>query len=168
MNILLDVPFKSQLDNRFNPTGACNVTSIAMCLEYLGYKSGSKEQLEDELYRYMTDTGLNRHSPQDLAQVVRDYGFSDDFTDRATIPQCQAWLASKNPIVMHGYFTNFGHIITGVGYDQTGFIVHDPYGEWFRSGYRNDLSGRNLHYSYELIKEKCIPDGSFWVHFISK
>jgi len=168
MGIRLDIPFKSQLDNRFNPTGACNVTAIAMCLEYLGYRSNSGLQLEDELYKYMTDTGMNRHSPYDLAQVVRDYGFNDDFSDRATISQCQAWLKASMPIVMHGYFTNFGHIITGVGYDDTGFWVNDPYGEYFRSGYRTDLSGKYLHYSYELIKEKCIPDGSFWVHFISK
>jgi len=168
MTVRLDVPYKSQLDNRFNPTGACNVTAIAMCLEYLGYKSDSREQLEDELYRYMTDIGLNRHSPHDLAQVVQDYGYSDTFKSNATIEECKLWLKSGSPIVMHGYFTNFGHIITGVGYDDNGFIVHDPYGEYFRTGYRTDLSGKNLHYSYKLIKEKCIPDGSFWVHFISK
>jgi hypothetical protein len=55
-----------------------------------------------------------------------------------------------------------------VGYDEFGFIVHDPYGEWFSSGYRTDLSGSYLHYSYRLITRVCIPDGSFWVHFISK
>jgi len=55
-----------------------------------------------------------------------------------------------------------------VGYDEYGFIVHDPYGEWFSSGYRTDLSGSYLNYSYLLIRRVCIPDGSFWVHFISK
>ncbi|MEG4323073.1 MULTISPECIES: C39 family peptidase [unclassified Microcoleus] len=168
MSVILNVPFKSQLDNKFNPTGSCNVTSIAMCLEYLGCVSKSALQLEDELYQYITHTGLNPHSPYDLAQIVVHYGYSDSFKVDATITECQAWLKSGMPIVMHGYFTNFGHIITGIGYDDTGFWVHDPYGEWFDTGYRTDLSGANLHYSYNLIKEKCIPDGSFWVHFISK
>lgn len=168
MSIRLDVPFKSQLDNKFNPTGACNVTSIAMCLEYLGHRQISNLQLEDELYKYMTDFALNRHSPYDLARVVRDYGYSDNFKSDATMDECKLWLKSGMPVVMHGYFTNFGHIITGVGYDNKGFWVHDPYGEWFNTGYRTDLSGENLHYSYQLIKEKCIPDGSFWVHFIGK
>ncbi|NEN93768.1 MAG: peptidoglycan-binding protein, partial [Okeania sp. SIO3H1] len=31
-----------------------------------------------------------------------------------------------------------------------------------------DLSGAYLHYSYRLIRNVCMPDGSFWVHFISK
>ncbi|HEY9838056.1 MAG TPA: peptidoglycan-binding domain-containing protein, partial [Vampirovibrionales bacterium] len=30
-SVRLNVPFKSQMDNYYNPSGACNVTSIAMC-----------------------------------------------------------------------------------------------------------------------------------------
>lgn len=168
--VRLNVPYKSQLDNWYNPTGSCNVTSIAMCLEYLGVKRYDLRffQLEDELYRYMIDIGLNRHSPQDLAKVVRDYGRRDDFTVWGTIEQVQQHLATGNPAIIHGYFTWFGHIIVLVGYDENGFIVHDPYGEWFSSGYRTDLSGAFLHYSYNLIRNTCIPDGQFWVHFISR
>jgi hypothetical protein len=45
------------------------------------------------------------------------------------------------------------------GYDQKGFFVNDPFGEWFESGYRNDFSGENLHYSNRLIQSKCSPEG---------
>ena len=164
--IKLNVPFKSQLDNRLNPTGSCNVTSIAMCLAYLGVQPQGVDQLEDELYRYMQRQGLSRHSPGDLAQVVRDYGKKDDFTVWGTFERCRNHIAAGNPCVIHGYFTSFGHIIVLVGYDDKGFIVHDPYGEWFASGYRTDLSGEFLHYSYGLIERTCIPDGQFWVHYI--
>ncbi|MCU0540771.1 MAG: C39 family peptidase [Oscillatoriaceae cyanobacterium Prado104] len=163
----LNVPFKSQLDNRLNPTGACNVTSIAMCLAYFGVEPQGVDQLEDELFQYMLRKGLSRHSPEDLAQVVRDYGKKDDFTVWGTFERCRDHLAAGNPCVIHGYFTSFGHIIVLVGYDDKGFIVHDPYGEWFSSGYRTDLSGEFLHYSYGLIQRTCIPDGQFWVHYIS-
>jgi uncharacterized protein YvpB len=168
--VRLNVPFKSQLDNWYNPTGSCNVTSIAMCLEYLGVRRYDLRyrQLEDELYRYMLDSGLSRHSPQDLAKVVRDYGRRDDFTVWGTIDRAKEHIAKGNPVVVHGYFTSFGHIIVLVGYDQNGFIVHDPYGEWFSTGYRTDLSGAFLHYSYNLIRNTCIPDGQFWTHFISR
>jgi uncharacterized protein YvpB len=168
--VRLNVPYKSQLDNWYNPTGSCNVTSIAMCLEYFGVKRYDLRfsQLEDELYRYMIDIGLSRHSPHDLAKVVRDYGRRDDFTVWGTIDAVKEHLANGNPAVIHGYFTWFGHIIVLVGYDDNGFIVHDPYGEWFSTGYRNDLSGAFLHYSYNLIRNTCIPDGQFWVHFISR
>jgi uncharacterized protein YvpB len=168
--VRLNVPFKSQLDNWYNPTGSCNVTSIAMCLEYLGVRRYDLRyrQLEDELYRYMLDSGLSRHSPQDLAKVVRDYGRRDDFTVWGTIDRAKDHIAKGNPVVVHGYFTSFGHIIVLVGYDQNGFIVHDPYGEWFSTGYRTDLSGAFLHYSYNLIRNTCMADGQFWTHFISR
>ncbi|MEI2418956.1 C39 family peptidase [Arthrospira platensis SPKY2] len=168
--INLNVPFYSQLDNHYNPTGSCNVTSVAMCLSYLGVRPGGVySQLEDELYRYMIDRGLSRHSPYDLAKVVRDYGHKDTFRTDATIEDCKNHLFNKKmPLIIHGYFTSFGHIIVIRGYSDNGFFVNDPYGEWFSTGYRTDLTGENLLYSYELIKRTCIPDGSFWVHFIDR
>ncbi|MBE9164190.1 C39 family peptidase [Tychonema sp. LEGE 06208] len=164
----IDVPFKSQLDNVLNPTGSCNVTSIAMCLAFFGVKPKGSGQLEDELYKYMESQNLSRHSPQDLAQVVRDYGLKDDFTAAGSIDRCCRHIQAGNPCVIHGYFTSFGHIIVLIGFDEKGFFVHDPYGEWFPSGYRTDFSGESLHYSYKLIERLCIPDGQFWVHYISK
>lgn len=165
--VRLDVPYKSQLDNWYNPTGSCNVTSIAMCLEYLGV-SPKYGQLEDELYEYALTRGYSRHSPYDLARIVRDYQRRDVFKDNAKIEEIQDWLVAGNPVVMHGYFTYFGHIVVAVGFDDAGFFVHDPYGEWFSTGYRTDLSGSYLHYSYRLIRRLCMPDGDFWVHFISR
>ena len=164
-----NVPYRSQLDNWFNPTGACNVTSIAMCLEYLkASRRLSYGQFEDELYEYALNRGYSRHNPYDLARIVRDYGCQDYFTEYAIIEDVLDWVSAGNPAVIHGYFTSFGHILVVVGYDEYGLIVHDPYGEWFSTGYRTDLSGAYLHYSYGLIRRLCIPDGNFWVHFISK
>ncbi|MEG3842598.1 C39 family peptidase [Microcoleus sp. herbarium14] len=167
--VKLDILYRSQRDNALNPTGACNVTSVAMCLLWGGVTPQNKKvQLEDELYRYMESRQLSRHSPQDLATVVRDYGLNDNYTATGTIDAVKKHLSSGNPVITHGYFTAFGHIIVLVGYDSTGFIVHDPYGEWHATGYDTSVSGAYLHYSYELIKRTCIPDGLFWVHFISK
>ncbi|MCT7975896.1 C39 family peptidase [Laspinema olomoucense] len=174
--IKLPVPYKCQRDNAYNPDGSCNVTSIAMCLEYLKIpRKHSQGQFEDELYQYALDQGLSRHDGEHLAQIVRDYGAKDNFITTATIEQVKDWLCDGNPVVIHGYFTYpSGHIIVGVGYDSKGFIVHDPYGEWFAQGYdRNDPYGHNekgkfLHYSYGLIKDTCIPDGHFYVHFIKR
>ncbi|MEB3884708.1 C39 family peptidase [Lyngbya sp. CCY1209] len=162
-------PYFSQVDNWYNPTGACNVTSMAMCLSYYGAsRRKSYGQFEDELYQYALDRGYSRHSPQDLAQIVRDYGCQDYFTANGSIDDIKAWLNEGKPTVIHGYFTSFGHIMPVVGYNQKGLIVHDPYGEWFSGGYRTDLSGAYLTYSYSLIRRVCMPDGDFWVHFISR
>ncbi|MBD2022548.1 C39 family peptidase [Leptolyngbya sp. FACHB-36] len=167
--VKLPIPYKSQLDNQENPTGSCNVTSLAMCLTFLGARrKQSRGQFEDELYQYAEDYGLSRHDPHDLATIVERYGCRDDFRANATIEQVQDWLCEGKPIVIHGYFTSFGHIVVITGFDESGFIVHDPYGEWTPYGYRTDLSGQSVRYSYSMIKNLCIPDGNFWVHFISK
>jgi uncharacterized protein YvpB len=173
--VQLDVPYKSQMDNMECPTGTCNVTSIAMGLEYLKIpRHQTSGQFEDELYDYALDKGLDRHSPQDLAQIVNDYGGKDNFSENATTNQVKDWLAKGNPAVTHGYFTQSGHVIALVGYDSAGFIVHDPYGEWYADGYDvndpdgNNKKGRFQHYSYQMIQDTCMSDGQFWVHFISK
>lgn len=168
-SVKLDVPYQSQLDNLFNPTGSGNVTSLAMCLQFLGApRQRDSGQFEDELYEYTETKGLNRQNPYDLAQVVAAYGCHDHFKENATIEEVQDWLSEGKPAVIHGFFTAFGHLIAIVGYDNEGFYVHDPYGEWSPEGYRTDGSGAYLHYSYQVIRTVCIPDGSFWVHFISK
>lgn len=174
-SVKLDVPYKSQRDNELNPDGSCNVTSLAMCLTFLrAQRKTDVGQFEDELYEYADNNGLSRHNPHDLARIVEAYGCRDEFRTDGTIDQAKAWLASGKPAVIHGYFTDFGHIVTLVGYDDSGFLVHDPYGEWNSWGYdRNDPDGDNtkgkyIHYSYDMIRRLCIPDGSFWIHFISK
>ncbi len=166
---LANFPYKPQLDNYYNPTGACNVTSMAMCLQFLGKpRRDNIGQFEDELYEYALNKGYNRWNPYDLVKIVIDYGAKDTFKENGTFEEIKDWLVDGNPTVIHGYFTSFGHIMPVVGYDETGLFVHDPYGEWFASGYDNNASGAYLHYSYDLIRRVCMADGNFWVHFISK
>jgi len=167
--VRLGIPYRAKMDNFYNPTGACNVTSIAMCLDFLRVPRRNRAgQYEDELYEYAIAKGYSRWDPYDLAKIVKDYGAQDFYTENATIDDVQDWLASGNPAVIHGYFTSFGHILVAAGYDSEGFFVHDPYGEWFPTGYDTTVSGAYLHYSYRLIRNVCMADGNFWVHFISK
>ena len=59
-SVKLNVPWFSQLDNQLNPHGACNVTSVAMCLSYFGLPSPSGWQLEDEFYQCCEDNDLQQ------------------------------------------------------------------------------------------------------------
>jgi len=165
----LEVPYFSQLDNINNPTGSCNVTSVAMCLSFLGLRpKNPKVQLEDEFYQYCLDKGLSRHSPLDLAKVVKAYGYKDDFQDKAKWADVKTWLSAGKPIVVHGYFTTFGHIVVIRGFNERGWIVNDPYGEWWDSGYDTNASGAGLTYSYGMMQRICGNDGDLWIHYISK
>lgn len=170
----LDVPYFSQLDNRYNPTGSCNVTSAAMCLCYLGMPRPDGAQLEDELYQKMESLGKSRHDPYHLKYLIETYpGYKDIFRENGTLVDIQSSINAGNPVIVHGYFTTFGHIIVIRGYDEKGFIVNDPYGEWFSSGYDNSRSGERLHYSYNLIARVCSPESlsnpkHIWYHTVFK
>jgi uncharacterized protein YvpB len=173
--IKLDVPFKNQRNNLNNPDGSCSTTCLAMCLEYFSIpRKWQVNQFEDEIYQMAIDTGANRHSPYGLVKLAEMYGIIDHFTEKGTIEQTKQALASGSPVITHGYFTKSGHLVVLVGYDETGFFVHDPYGEWFHWGYERNPTvgetgrGRFIHYSYKLIEEICIPDGNFWIHIFSK
>lgn len=167
----LSVPYFAQTDNWNNPMGSCNVTSVAMCLSYFKAKRNPKykqwKQFEDELYSVCIDSSLDRHKPEHLAQLIKLYGCEDKFRYQCTINDVKRWIDSGNPCIVHGWFTDSGHIIVVVGYDNNGLIVHDPYGEWFEWGYDTNASGQYLHYSYRLIERTCHNDGQFWVHFVS-
>ncbi len=168
---LLNVPYKSQRDNVLNPTGACNVTSYAMVMTYFQIKGRTGAgQLEDELYQYMENNGLSRWEPIDLATMGRAYGLKVDFTMQGRLSDIRKAIAEGKPCIIHGYFTSFGHIMVVRGYDNYGFLVNDPYGEWTSSGYNSRASGENLHYSSGLIQSKCSPEGDnfLWLHRLSK
>ncbi len=165
--VVLGVPYRSQRDNSNNPGGSCNVTSAAMCLEYWGIAENEGKQLEDEMYEWLINKGLSRHDPIDLKKAIEAFGCSDNFTTRAQIDQIKEALRNGIPVIVHGWFTSFGHIIVLIGYDEKGFFVHDPYGEWTAGGYLNK-SGKALHYSYGLIERKCLPDGGCWAHFVTR
>lgn len=171
---ILDVPYFSQLDNELNASGACNVTSISMVLYSLGLRGdGSYPQLEDQLYQRCLDNGWSRHDPYGLKKLVESYGYKDELTERGTLHDIRKAIDDGNPCVVHGYFTKFGHIVTIIGYDDHGFVVNDPYGEWFATGYNCNVSGERLHYSNELIAEVCSPESAddpqhIWLHRISR
>lgn len=166
--VKLAVPYKYQLDNRIAPTQTCNVTSIAMCLEYLGAKrQESGGQFEDELSRFVARHRLNRGSTTDMKKIIEAYDRVDRFTSHATIEMIKNHIAKGYPVIVHGEFTSSGHIIVLVGYDETGFLVHDPNGEWFSTGYdTSPRAGEYAHYSYGMINRLCFVDGTFWAHLV--
>lgn len=175
---LTKFPYLSQLDNLNNPYGSCNVTSCAMVLNHYGIKGSGRGQLEDQLYRWLVDRGLSRHSPYDLERLINEvgapYNIKDSFTSRATWDEVNAHIDSGKPIISHGYFTRFGHIIVVWSRNEQGYIVHDPYGECCydhasgRTWYETNKSGEGLQYSYRMMRSLCGPDGDNWVHFCSR
>lgn len=175
MKIDLKVPYLSQLDNLIAPGGTCNVTSVAMVMRYYGLVGDGQGQLEDQLSRKCQAEGWDRHSPFDLARLFFWKGIEDKFDHLASWARARAHLETKNPLVCHGYFTRFGHIIVIRGFDDSAysgrgaFIVNDPAGEWSEHGYlHHPGAGEGALYSYAMMNRLAAPDGQLWLHFPSK
>lgn len=169
--VLVQTPYLSQQDNKLYRSGTCNTTSFAMAMgkhgEPLIRRDGT--QLEDYLTQYCLDNGLSRHSPGDLEILAQRHGYRPRFNDHASWEQVKAWLCEGKVCIVHGYFTESGHIIVIVGYDEEKgcWIVHDPWGEWYPRGYDTSVSGEYLEYSFRMMFELCGPDATdqLWIHF---
>ncbi|WP_088889101.1 C39 family peptidase [Leptolyngbya ohadii] len=151
------VPYFSQRDNQFNPSGACNVTSVAMCLYHLGIRGdNSHKQLEDQMYQRCLQNGWSRHTPDGLKKLIQSYpGCKDDLMLNASLADIRSALDAGIPCIVHGYFTGFGHVIVLRGYDKANFYVNDPWGEWYPWGYDQTVSGEKLRYSNRAIAACC-------------
>lgn len=169
---LLNVPHNDQVDDELMPTGACHVTSFAIVMAYFRVKRTRNNiwLMEDEVYQHLRINGLNRWNPRDLVKMANHYGLKDEFTTRGCLSDIRQAIAEGNPCIVYGHFNHSRSTIVIRGYDQNGFFVNDPYGKWTSSGYRSDLSGKNLYYSNAFIQSKCSPqrEDHIWIHFISK
>ncbi|MGB3533523.1 MAG: C39 family peptidase [Microcoleaceae cyanobacterium] len=156
MNVL-DVPHFSQLDNKYDPFAACNVTSLAMCLAYYKVSQPHYIQLEDYLLQRATNNGWNRFTTTGIKQLAESFeGIKNHLTEQGTLQDIRNSIDTGWPVVVHGFFTEPGHIIVIRGYTKEGFLVNDPYGEIMGlSYYDTSKSGENLHYSNGLIAAAC-------------
>ncbi len=141
------------------------MTCVAMCMRFLGIKGDGNGQLEDQLIRECDRRGLEITCQWSMQEMFKWKNIRASFRENATIDQIKKHVDSGKPCIIHGWFTKSGHIIVIRGYNDQGFIVNDPYGEWFESGYR-DVSGESLTYSYELMKRLCFDAVGAWVHFV--
>ncbi len=125
-------------------------------------------QLEDELLQWCFNYGgvgsQTDHSV--LSAMVRAYGFKHSFSTTSNWSDVKNELINRRPVVIAGYFTATGHIITIIGYNRQGFIVQDPWGDAL-TGYSH-LEGRRLMYPYSYMDRVCGPDGNVWIHSIQK
>ncbi|MGI0491920.1 C39 family peptidase [Alkalinema pantanalense CENA528] len=164
----LNVPYFSQRDNPRLYWSTCNVTSIAMVFYYYGVRSKDGGQLEDELLQWCLDRyGAGSQTDHSvLIKLIEAYGFKSQFSTTYKWQDIKEELMNRRPVVLCGYFTHGGHIVTVVGYTPQGYIVNDPWGDGYY-GYAS-TEGRKLIYPYDYTTQMCGVDGDVWAHFIRK
>lgn len=115
-----------------------------MVLSYLGWE-GSPDDITSEWGKdfaqspdnlsYMFNTISNEHWLHGVLWT----------TTNATLEEFRSTASQENIIIVHGYFTNYGHVLVVTGRDAEGnYVVNDPAGRWdeiFRGGYNPSVPG---------------------------
>ncbi len=159
------VPYFCQNENELWPGSTCNVTSLAMVLNYFGDPS-----TPDDLSRMLGEKGTSIYKIRKAAYLAGwdETEIYDAFEGRGTtMSHIRDVLANGSPLVLGNDFTQSGHYVTVIGFNKQGLFVHDPYGQWGgvrRGGYNGRLcpefTGRDRFISY-LKLEKGATRGDY-------
>jgi hypothetical protein len=176
----------SQRNNLKKPLESCNVTSMVMALDYLGYQfpKGRYGQPEDNLREFIEAGGKNPENHYDLSEMTNRWMGKKvtAFSTERPIDGIFGELIAGRPAVVSGTFPGFpakrpkplGHIVCLVGAEWEGadtaarplrVIWDDPYGntmEDWRSG------GNDITADYRFFREWLKPvnnDIVKWGHF---
>lgn len=171
-SVRLNVPYFSQRDNSIRPHQTCNMTCASMVIEY--YYPGTNNKVSGQLEDTLTRNAVNKwgrdsiYSHNRIVDTLHEWKVNSSFSITTTVEKMKESLSNGNPVIYSGKFTRSGHIIVLTGFDDKGFLVNDPYGEWFPTGYVN-TSGKDLHYSYKLIERVSYSGKKHgWAHLTSK
>ncbi len=164
----ISIPYYNQYDNKNYGWATCQNTSIAMVLSYYEYT-------------IHPDTIFNSwgkdiaQSPSGLNYVYRSYSSKSliqTYTN-TTPEQLRSVLNQGYVVIVHGYFTEYGHVLVVKSFDGFFYYVNDPAGIWrgcFKCGYNNTYNGVTKYPKEAFEKAVFTSDGySYlpgWIHII--
>ena len=158
----------NQYDNRLNPGSSCQNTSIAMLLSKFGWW-GRPDDITREWGKDYAQ------SPSGLANLFNELAARNNITKRltpvtnGTISELRTLLANDKPVIVHGYFTGYGHVLVVLDFDGTHYTVNDPAGCWsevFKGGYDwcpTGKTGERIRYHKDAF-EAAIATSNGWDH----
>jgi hypothetical protein len=191
INVSTDRESYSQRNNAIKPLDSCNVTSMVMALDYLGYRfpAGEYDQPEDNLRKFIEDNGKSPENHADLSEFTNRWMNKQvtKFTTGKRISEIFSELLDGRPVVISGTFPGYphphlnkagnpealGHIICLVGAEWKGndwigppdyVFWDDPYGNTM-----NDWmgSGNDVKIEYQRFVDWIKPVGNAtvkWAH----
>lgn len=165
---ILDVPYFSQRDNvtsgRDNWTRTCFSSSCAMLAKYLRPNSIKGD---DDYIKRRQKFGDSTNAAAQVA-CLKSLGINARYVQNLNNLKLKEQIDRGKPvpcgILHHGPAsapTGGGHWIIVIGYDNDGFIVHDPWGEInHANGTYPSTNGKAVHYSYKLFDSRWTVYGS--------
>ena len=171
----LEILYFSQRDNAAQADRTCNTTSCWMGALYIKPELWEKSNRDKngDLNYYLPivnkygDTTVQSVQTKALAEL----GVESEWRQTLTLEDVRREIDRDRPVVLgvlhRGHVSNVvrqgGHMILAVGYDETGLIIHDPYGDMdlVNGGYPvPDSTGAYLHYSDRNLRPRFEADGS--------
>lgn len=157
----LDVRYFSQRDNYRDASRTCFSSSCAMLLESLKPGTLPGDKGDDIYVQRVFEYGDTTDAYTQLKALL-SFGVQAKFVQNASVNTVKERIDAGVPvpigILHHGPASapsGGGHWICVVGYDSTGFIVNDPWGEIdHASGAYITVDGEKVHYSYDLIRSR--------------
>jgi uncharacterized protein YvpB len=164
----LKVPYYYQYNNQYEPSRTCNLTVLAMVLSFYG-----KKITPDELYNVV---GGPVFTGSEVADIAKKQGFKATYSEKGSVDLIKKYLDAGTPVILQGWFTQSGHFIVLIGYDdkEKSWIVNDPAGKWdgcYKCGYANKTSQNGIEgrYSYKAIAEAASDNdpNTYWITTIT-
>lgn len=151
-----EVPYFFQYANRLHPGSSCQNTSVAMVLSHLGWLG-----VPDDI----TSTWGKDYaqSPHNLSSMFNTIASAEDLAGRlvtntsGSLEEFKDLAATGSVLIVHGYFTGYGHVLVVTDYDGTHYTVNDPAGVWrgtFKGGYgwSGATDGRGARYNKDSFE----------------
>ncbi|MDU0113230.1 C39 family peptidase [Psychrosphaera aquimarina] len=174
------VPYYYQYDNQHEGPRACNITSVAMVLDHFNVLKDIKPNLRTPDYLYQR-FGI-KQQPEQLADIFNTVAKENNVQVRdtlytsGTIDQLRNHVMKGLPAIVHGWFTEAGHILVVTGFDGKHYTVNDPAGRWnlkkFGEGkYDTSQSGQQILYPATEFEFAINDNGTgddLWLHLFSK
>ncbi len=164
------VPYFYQYANSVNPGGSCQNTSMAMVLKHYGAGSVTPDSISGYWGTSQAQTVSGFQSVFNSEAAYYGLAVRDAGTQSATVADLRNTLATGTPVVVHGYFTSYGHVIVLVGFDGNRYTANDPAGAWNEvyqgGGYGgwNPTAGQYITYNAASLEAAVAPDGYVWMH----
>ena len=166
------IPYYNQYYNQFYGYATCQNTSIAMALSHY------EETIHPDII-YKTWGKDYAQSPSGLNAVYSSYSYNSKIKTHTNASPEQLINALQNgyTVIVHGYFTNYGHVLVVRGFKDNKYYVNDPAGKWdecFKCGYNNtnDLGGVTT-YSKDAFEAAVFTSDGYnylpgWIHLVSE
>jgi len=164
---ILGVRYFSQRDNYRDSNRTCFSSSCAMMLEYLKPGTCPGDRGDDVYIKTVFGIGDTTEAWVQM-NALESYGLDVKYVQNASLDTLRSQIDKGKPVpigILHHGPSNApsggGHWICVIGYDDTGFIVHDPWGEIdHASGTYISTNGESLHYSNDLIGSRWTVDST--------